>query len=119
MFNRINRGLLLILLLFFIVVSPVDSNYKTERLIIVDQNLIIKKIINYSNKSTIDPIVILDNSSGVELPFTESIDNQYKKILKKINLKKNGVVYEKKDLVNLSIIDLLISLFRKMIGQGN
>jgi hypothetical protein len=108
-------------LLFFtvtslIIVFPVSSEINTERVVVVDQNLTIVKIINYSKNKKNDPVIILEGAAGVELPLTESIKNQYLKLEKKLNFKKNGVIYEKKDTGNLSIFSLLIGLLKEIVG---
>lgn len=101
-----------VVLLFFtaislIIVFPVSSEINTERVVVVDQNLTIVKIINYSKNKKNDPVILLEGAAGVELPFTESIKNQYLKLEKNSTLEKM-VSYMKKK--TLSIYRSLICL---------
>lgn len=91
---------IIVALLFFtvaslIIVFPVSSEINTERVVVVDQDLTIIKIINYSKNKKNDPVVLLEGAAGVELPLTESIKNQYFKLEKNSILRKT-VSYMKK-----------------------
>ncbi len=96
----------------------VYSEAKTGRVIIVDQNLVIKRIINYTESQEKSPVILLENTGGVELPYTDSIKAQYENLKKKLDFKAEGVIYEKKTTIGASIIDLILYFIRQLINLG-
>jgi len=87
------KGLFIISALFLFFVVPVFAAYGSRQ-IIVNKNLTIMKIINKTAVKDVTPVVYLEQSGGIELPFSPSISRQYDKIKDKLEIEKNGVIYD-------------------------
>lgn len=64
------------------------------RIIVVDHNLMIQKIISNTAEET-RPIVVLGEVDGKEVPYSQSILEQYQQLKPSINFSKPGMVYQR------------------------
>ncbi len=65
-----------------------------QRIIVVDQNLTIQKIISNTAEET-RPRVVLGEVDGKEVPYSQSIIEQYQSIKSSLNFSKPGLVYQR------------------------
>lgn len=85
------------------------------RTIIVDRNLRIIEIMS-NTKEDVRPIVLLELQDGIELPYTEGVQQQYKILKPVINFNKPGLVYERDTRVTLAVFKTIISFVQKKLG---
>lgn len=65
-----------------------------QRMIIVDENLTIQKVIS-NTAEEIRPVVVLGEVDGKEIPYSQSIVEQYQSLKTSLNFSKPGVVYQR------------------------
>lgn len=65
-----------------------------QRMIIVDENLTIQKVIS-NTAEEIRPVVVLGEVDGKEIPYSQSIVEQYQSLKPSLNFSKPGVVYQR------------------------
>lgn len=107
-----------VLIIFFIILSAAAfAVNKEERIIVVDKNLNIKQIINYSKKD-VQPKVFLEKESGIELPYTESIEHHYLSIKSGLNFDKTGIIYDRDKETISNLFSRLIYIFFKSLTGG-
>ncbi len=85
-----------------------------SREIMVDKNL---KIISVVSNTPTDvlPRVFLENEDGPELPFSDSIKNQYQSLKPSLNFLKIGYVYERSILTSIYIsVNQLFSMINNI-----
>ena len=85
------------------------------RTIVVDRNLQITEIIS-NTKEDIRPIVLLDTQDGIELPYTDGIQQQYAILKPILNFSKSGLIYERDSRVTLAVFKTIISFIQKTFG---
>jgi len=83
------------------------------RTIIVDKNLRIVRILS-NTREEVRPVVYLEGQDKLELPYTDSIMEQYTLLKKVTNFSKPGVVFERDDRVSVSFFKYILSLLGKM-----
>lgn len=104
--SKKNKNIFILLIILLSVVTciyilksvketPAKSFIPNTRIIVVDKNLNILQIINYTKKE-IEPTVRLENEQGMEISMTDYVSEQYSKIKPKINFSKTGVIYDSK-----------------------
>lgn len=126
-FHKKNNKLILIIISLVIIVSlflsilrlvmpfqqrSTTKQNKQDRIIVVDKNLNIKRIINYSQQE-VEPVVYLENEKGVELPYTDSIKLQFISLQSAIDLTHFGVIYDRDGDPKTSLIKAIIKLLLK------
>ncbi len=72
------------------------ATVRPQRIIVVDRNLKIIKILS-NTAQEVRPFVLLDSVDGLEIPYSESIVNQYADLKSSLDFSKPGVVYERAD----------------------
>lgn len=69
------------------------ATVRPQRIIIVDKNLVITKIMSNTDQE-MRPLVLLESTDGSEIPYSESIAEQYLALKPALNFSKPGIVYE-------------------------
>lgn len=85
------------------------------RVIIVDRDLVIRRIIS-NTKDDVRPVVYLESEDGRELPYTESITEQYLALKSSMNFKEPGIIYDREDRVPIALVKYIIRYIRMLIG---
>lgn len=67
-----------------------------QRLIVVDENLTIRKVISNTSEE-IRPTVVLGEVDGKEIPYSASIIDEYQFIKPTLDFSQPGIVYERDD----------------------
>jgi len=112
------KKITLIVVGFFLIsfltksVLAVEKNY---RAVIVDKNLNIMKIINYT-KDDVQPRIFLENEFGIELPYTESIQRHFESMKSSLNFSKKGLVYDANRGTILNLFSRLFYVIIRSLG---
>ena len=85
------------------------------RIIVVDNNFVIKQIIS-NTEEDVRPLVVLNTQDGKEVPYTDSIRKQYDSIKKSISFVRPGLVYERKTTGTGQLFINLYHTIRKFLG---
>jgi hypothetical protein len=113
---------LLIIIFFFIVVGGLNYiirgghmvlSVEPKRTIIVDRNLQITTIIS-NTKEDVEPVVYLETAGGIDLPYTESIEGQYKALKPVLDFGKSGTIYQRDTNVLLALLKTILSFLLKI-----
>ncbi len=90
---------------------------KKYRAIIVDKNLNIMKVINYTKKD-VQPRIYLETEYGIELPYTESLERHYESIKPSLNFNKKGIIYDENKSFIINLFSRLFYVILRSLG-GN
>ncbi len=74
----------------------VTATVLPTRIIIVDKNLTIQKIISNTSED-VRPIVYLETADGEEIAYSESVRREYSFLKPSLNFSKAGIVYEREE----------------------
>lgn len=86
-----------------------------HRVIIVDKNFTILQIVS-NTEEDVRPVVFLDSQDGEEIPYTDSIREQYLYLKPTLNFLQPGIVYDREDRSPMAIIKLVIRIVKKILG---
>lgn len=74
----------------------VMATVRPQRIIVVDKQLAITRILSNTARET-RPIVLLNSVDGKEMPYSESIVDQYASLKPSLDFSKPGIVYERRE----------------------
>lgn len=124
---KIHPALLALLILFSLMslrwmISANDTPDVTyvatvtpQRVILVDKNFIIQRILS-NTKEDVRPVVFLEDVSGQELPYSESIRKQYEFLQSSLHFGRAGVLYERKNAPPAALADRVRRTFFKFLN---
>ncbi len=85
------------------------ATVRPQRIIIVDKNFVITKIMSNTNLD-MRPLVLLQTTDGAEIPYSESIANQYLALKPTLDFSKPGIVYEDSDGMVVTLVKKILAV---------
>jgi len=121
--NSVLRMATLVFIVSLIVLAVESSSQnmvvtvtvEPTRVIIVDKNFTIQKIISNTG-ADVRPIVYLNSEDGLEVPYTESIFNQYMFLKNTLNFSQPGIIYDRDERTPIALLKLVFRTAKKILG---